>query len=54
MENTRKVKCEIFRDSMQGFKRYGLPKAQLVIADVPFNIGRNFYGSNPEWYVGGG
>lgn len=54
METTkRKVKCEIYRDSFQNSKRYGIPKAQLIIADVPYNVGTNFYGSNPSWYVGG-
>lgn len=48
-----KVKCEIYRDSMQNYKKYGIPKAQLVIADVPYNVGKNFYGSNPSWYNGG-
>lgn len=38
---------------MQNFRRYGIPKAQLIIADVPYNVGSNFYGSNPMWYVGG-
>jgi site-specific DNA-methyltransferase (adenine-specific) len=54
MEHEKKLKCEIYRDSMQGFKRYNIPKAQLVIADVPYNVGNNFYGSNPMWYKGGG
>lgn len=31
-----------------------LTPAQLIIADVPYNVGTNFYGSNPMWYVGGG
>lgn len=53
MEYTKKVKCELYRDSMQNFKCYNIPKAQLIIADVPFNIGNNFYGSNPSWYQGG-
>ena len=48
-----KVKCEIYRDSFQNHKRYGIPKAQLVIADVPYNLGNDMYGSNPMWYVGG-
>ena len=48
-----KIKTEIYRDSMQNYKRYGIPKAQLIIADVPYNIGTNFYGSNPMWYKGG-
>lgn len=49
----KKVKCEIYRDSFQNSKTYGIPKAQLIIADVPYNVGTNFYGSNPSWYVGG-
>lgn len=48
-----KLKCEIYRDSMQNYKRYAIPRAQLVIADVPYNVGNNFYGSNPMWYNGG-
>lgn len=47
------VKCEIYRDSMQNYKRYAIRPAQLVIADVPYNVGNNFYGSNPSWYIGG-
>lgn len=34
---------------MQNYKKYGIPKAQLVIADVPYNLGNNMYGSNPMW-----
>lgn len=48
-----KVKCELFNDNFQNYKRYGIPKAQLVIADIPYNLGVNAYGSNPEWYIGG-
>lgn len=51
--NEKKVKCEIYRDSMQNYKKYAIPPAQLIIADVPYNVGTNFYGSNPMWYVGG-
>lgn len=53
METKRKLKCEIYRDSMQNYKKYAIPPAQLVIADVPYNVGNNFYGSNPMWYNGG-
>ena len=49
----KRLKCEIYRDSMQNYKKYAIPPAQLIIADVPYNIGNNFYGSNPMWYVGG-
>ena len=24
-----------------------------IIADIPYNIGKNAYGSNPRWYIGG-
>lgn len=51
--NPEKIKCELYNDNFQNFKRYGIPKAQLVIADIPYNVGTNFYGSNPMWYVGG-
>ena len=46
-------KPEIYRDHFQNFKRYNIPKAQLIIADIPYNIGNNAYGSNPAWYVNG-
>lgn len=47
------MKCELYNDSMQGWKCYPIQKAQLIIADVPYNVGTNFYGSNPVWYKGG-
>lgn len=49
----RPIKCELFHDNFQNFKRYHIPKAQLVIADIPYNIGADAYGSNPMWYEGG-
>lgn len=52
-EHKKPLRCEIYRDSMQNYKKYAIPKAQLIIADVPYNVGTNFYGSNPSWYVGG-
>lgn len=47
------VKCELYHDNFQNFKTYGIPKAQLVIADIPYNIGVDAYASNPMWYRGG-
>ena len=47
------VKMELYNDNFQNFKQYNIPKAQLVIADIPYNVGTNFYGSNPEWYNDG-
>lgn len=42
----------LFNSTMQDYKRFGIPKAQLILTDVPFNIGANAYGSNPVWYNG--
>ena len=55
MENVmvKKIKCELYNDNFQNFKRYNVPKAQLVIADIPYNIGTDFYASRPDWYVDG-
>lgn len=49
----KKVVTQLYNDNFQNYKRYNIPKAQLVIADVPYNVGTNFYGSNPMWYNGG-
>lgn len=49
----KKLRCEIFHDNFQNYKKYNIPKAQLVIADIPYNIGADAYGSNPKWYNGG-
>ena len=43
----------IFNDHFQNFKRYNLHKAQLIIADIPYNLGNNAYASNPAWYKDG-
>lgn len=53
MQEGKKIKCELYNDSMQSWKCYPIQKAQLIIADVPYNVGTNFYGSNPMWYNGG-
>ena len=43
----------LFNSHFQNFKQFGVPKAQLILTDIPYNIGKNAYGSNPVWYVGG-
>lgn len=43
----------IYRDHFQNYKSYGIPKAQLIIADIPYNLGNNAYASNPAWYKDG-
>lgn len=47
------MKCELYHDSFQNWKRYPIQKAQLIIADIPYNVGDAAYGSNPMWYVDG-
>lgn len=51
ISNMKDIK--FFNDHFQNYKSYSIPKAQLVIADIPYNIGKNAYGSNPSWYVDG-
>ena len=48
----KKIKAELYHDNFQNFKKYNIPKAQLVIADIPYNLGVNAYASNPCWYEG--
>ena len=43
----------IYRDHCQNYKGYAIPKAQLIIADIPYNLGNNAYASNPAWYKDG-
>lgn len=49
----KQVRMNLYHDNFQNYKKYGIPRAQLVIADIPYNIGKNAYGSNPMWYNGG-
>lgn len=43
----------LFNSSYQDFKRYGIPKAQLILTDIPYSLGDKAYGSNPTWYIDG-
>ncbi len=43
----------LINDHFQNYKVYGIPKAQLIIADIPYNLGNNAYASNPAWYKDG-
>lgn len=43
----------LIRDHFQNYKPYAIPKAQLIIADIPYNLGKNAYASNPAWYNDG-
>lgn len=48
-----KGRCRLINDHFQNFKSYGIPHAQLIIADPPYNLGNNAYASNPAWYKDG-
>jgi len=52
-DKTVRLKHVLINDHFQNFKSYSIPRAQLVIADIPYNVGENAYGSNPAWYVDG-
>ena len=43
----------LINDHFQNYKRYGIPKCQLLIADIPYNLGNKAYASNPSWYKDG-
>jgi len=56
MIDRAKIRTEqiyLINDSFQNRKQYNLPKAQLVLTDIPYNVGNNAYGSNPQWYIDG-
>ena len=44
---------ELFNDSFQNWSCYQIPKAQLILTDVPYVLGNKAYASNPSWYVDG-
>lgn len=49
----RNERVYLINDSFQNRKQYNIPKAQLVIVDIPYNVGNNAYASNPQWYKNG-
>lgn len=53
MDYKKTIKPQLYNDHFQNYKRYNVPKAQLIIADIPYNLGNNAYASNPAWYVDG-
>lgn len=46
-------RIKLFRDSFQNWKNKGIPMAQLILTDIPYQLGKNAYGSSPEWYIKG-
>ncbi len=47
------MKIQIYNDHFENAKVYQLPKAQLIISDIPYNIGKNAYASRRDWYKDG-
>ena len=47
------ARYELFNDHFENAKRYQIPRAQLIIADIPYNLGNNAYASDPRWYKEG-
>ena len=52
-QHEKRIKIELYNDHFENAKRYQIPRAQLIIADIPYNIGKNAYGSRSDWYIGG-
>lgn len=52
-DKARSTKCVLINDHFQNYKPYAIPKAQLVIADIPYNLDGKAYASSPSWYVDG-
>jgi site-specific DNA-methyltransferase (adenine-specific) len=40
-------------DDFNNHMNYEIPKAQLILTDIPYNIGKDAYGSNRHWWVDG-
>lgn len=49
----KKTVVKMFNDNFENAKSYNIPHAQLIIADIPYNLGNNAYASNPMWYNDG-
>ena len=43
----------LYNDHFQNYKKYNIPRAQLINADIPYNFGVDAYASNPAWYQDG-
>ena len=52
-DKIRNEQVYLINDSFQNRKQYNIPKAQLVLTDIPYNLSNNAYASNPQWYVDG-
>ena len=39
----------LIRDHFENAKQYNLPRADLIICDLPYELGEKMYASNPSW-----
>lgn len=46
-------KPTLINDNYANHKKYNIPRAQLILSDLPYCLGNNAYASNPTWYEGG-
>lgn len=53
IDENKSITIKLINDHFENAKRYNIPHAQLIIADIPYNLGNNAYASNPQWYIGG-
>ena len=53
IDDKRKITIKLINDHFENAKSYQIPHAQLIIADIPYNLGSNAYASNPQWYIDG-
>ena len=42
----------LIRDHFENAKQYQIPRADLIICDLPYELGSKMYASNPSWYIG--
>lgn len=53
LDEKKSFKIQLINDHLENAKSYGIPHAQLIVADIPYNLGNNAYASNPTWYIDG-
>ena len=53
IDEKRNISIKLINDHFENAKRYQIPHAQLIIADIPYNLGNKAYASNPQWYIDG-
>lgn len=52
-DENKSITIKLVNDHFENAKRYNIPHAQLIIADIPYNLGNNAYASSPQWYIDG-